>query len=366
MRYTDAARQEIRRKCHVTVPFFEQPTPAATFRQMAEWCEANQLEHDVYGEGALISQFEGKIAALLGKPAAAFMPSGVMAQLIALKIWADTTGIQRFGMHPASHLAIHEQEAYQALLALHGVPVGHRLRPIVAADIANVKQALACLLVELPIREAGGQLPSWDELDALKNEAQQRNLPLHLDGARLWESRAYYGKTHAEIVAGFDSVYVSMYKGIGGIAGAVLAGEADFIANARLWQRRMGGMLVHQSPMIVSAAMQFDERLRQMDACYARTLTLATTLSAIAGIRINPTTPHTNMLHLYFDAGIEALTDARDQLAVDTGYWLIGGIRPSDVPGWSMTELNVGGNLLALTDIDMATRFADLMARAKP
>ena len=100
-------------------------------------------------------------------------------------------------------------------------------------------------------------------------------IPLHMDGARLWESRAFYGRPYAEIAEGFASVYVSAYKGLGGIAGAVLAGDEDFIAEARLWRRRMGGTLIHQSPMIVSAAMRLDARLAQMDACYARALGLA-------------------------------------------------------------------------------------------
>ena len=117
-------------------------------------------------------------------------------------------------MHPTSHLLIHEQEAYQALFGLHGAPVGQRLSPIMAADLESLAQPLACLLVELPIREAGGQLPGWEALEALKAAARARALPLHLDGARLWESRAFYGRTHAQIVDGFASVYVSTYKGL--------------------------------------------------------------------------------------------------------------------------------------------------------
>ena len=95
-----------------------------------DWCEANGVAHDIYGEGALIEDFERQIAALLGKPAAAFMPSGTMAQLIAMRIWTARAALPRFGMHPTSHLSLHEREAYQAVFRLHGAMVGDRLRPI--------------------------------------------------------------------------------------------------------------------------------------------------------------------------------------------------------------------------------------------
>ena len=167
MTLTPDERRRLREACAVVYPGFRTPSPAEEFRLIGDWCAANGVSHDVYGEGALIGDFEAKIAALLGKPAAAFLPSGVMAQLIAVRIWTQRAGLGRFGMHPTSHLMIHEQEAYQALFGLHGAPVGGRLTPIQASDVASLAQPLACLVVELPIREAGGQLPSWAELEAL-------------------------------------------------------------------------------------------------------------------------------------------------------------------------------------------------------
>jgi threonine aldolase len=171
-----------------------------------------------------------------------------------------------------------------------------------------------------------------------------------MDGARLWESRAFYGRPHAEIAEGFASVYVSLYKGLGGIAGAVLAGEEDFVAEARIWRRRMGGTLVHLSPMIASAAMRLDARLAQMDACYARASSLAQALAAIPGLRLNPAKPHTNLMHVYLEAPAETVLDRRDAIAERDSVWLIGGAKPAEVPGWSVTELYVGDTLVGLGD----------------
>ena len=362
MPLTANERQKLRERCSVVLPGFRTPPPAEEYRLLAEWCQANDVTHDVYGEGRLIEDFEGRIAGLTGKAAAAFMPSGTMAQLIAVRIWAQRAGLPRFGLHATSHLMLHEQEGYQALFGYHGVVVGDRLRPIAAADLEAQRQPLACLVVELPIREAGGQLLDWEQLEALKRLAHDRNIPLHMDGARLWECRAFYGRPYAEIAKGFASVYVSAYKGLGGIAGAVLAGDEAFIGEARLWRRRMGGTLIHQSPMIASAAMRLDARLAQMDACYARALDLATGLAGVPGLRVNPAKPHTNMMHLHFDAQADAVLDRRDEIAGRDGVWLIGGAKPTEVPGWSVSELYVGDTLVGLDNDQVVPQLRALLS----
>lgn len=359
---TQEQRVALRKRCALILPGFAAATPADEFRRLADWCAAHAVEHDQYGEGALVQDFEHKVAMLLGKPAAVFMPSGVMAQLAAMRVWTESARIDRFGMHPTSHLLLHEDDAYAALMRLHGVPVGDRLRPMTASDLESVRQALACVIVELPIREAGGQLPTWDELETLKSAARARGLPLHMDGARLWESAAFYDRSHADIAAGFDSVYVSVYKGIGGLAGAVLAGSDDFIAAARLWRHRMGGALVHLGPLVASAAMRFDERIALMPALYRRTLALARTLGAIPGLRVNPAVPQTNMLHLFFDATADAVMAARDALAEKTGCWIVDRVRAAEVPGWSRTELYVGDRMDQVTGERVNTLFTKLAA----
>ena len=358
-------RKQLRRNCTHLLNGFAEPRPAQLFAQMAAWCETHDVDHDIYGDGALISDFENKVATLLGKPAAAFMPSGVMAQLAAVRIWTERQHTARFGLHVTSHLEVHEEQAYQALLGLHGVPVGQRERPIVADDLKAIAEPLGCLIVELPMRELGGQLPDWDALVALKAAAHARGTPLHMDGARLWESRAFYQRSYTEIAEGFDSVYVSVYKGIGGIAGALLVGDEAFIAQAKVWRRRMGGTLVHQSPMIVSAAMRFDERLALLPACYERTVRLAEGLNRIDGIRTEPRAPQANMLHIAFDADPVALLDARDEIAQQDHLWLIASARRTDVPGWSRTELYVGDTLVSMSDEQVMPLFERLIRLAK-
>ncbi len=374
MPLNNTQRQQLRLQCRTVVPGFATPTPAQELAALAAWSAAREAAlpdgaptplQDAYGEGGLVALFEQQVATLLGKPAAVYMPSGVMAQLIAVKLHCEAARLPRFGMPHHSHLALHEQEAAQALMGLHGVPLGSRLKPVAAADLAGMKQAIACALIELPAREIGGQLPTWDELQALKDQAAKAGLALHMDGARLWQCAGYYQRSYAQIAQGFASVYVSMYKDVGGMAGALLAGEEAFIAQARVWQRRMGGNLYQQTAQVASAMMRFDQRLGLMAACHARAKALAQALAAVAGVRVNPAVPQANMMHLHLDAPADALNEARDALAQQEGVWLMGAARPTEVPGWSVVELTVGDHLLGLEDAQVAGWLGRVMAQAR-
>lgn len=106
MPLTPDQRRQLRTQCELIVPGFAAPGPAEEFRALAHWFDANDQRHDHYGEGELVQGFERKVAALLGKPAALFVPSGVMAQLIALRIWTEAARLDRFGIHPTSHLVL--------------------------------------------------------------------------------------------------------------------------------------------------------------------------------------------------------------------------------------------------------------------
>lgn len=200
-----------------------------------------RADYDVYSSGERLNAFEARIAKLLGKDAAVFMPSGTMAQQIALRIVADRDGLRTFAAHPTNHLTLHERDGVTRLHGLHLVPLASAVTPIALADLKQLTEPVATLLLELPQRELGGLLPSWDDLKAMARYARERNWHVHLDGARLWESAPHYGRSYAEIAALFDSVYVSFYKGIGAIAGAMLCGSQPLIDEARIWQRRHGG-----------------------------------------------------------------------------------------------------------------------------
>jgi threonine aldolase len=339
-------------------------SPAEVLRALAA-IAGDSRTLDRYGEGGIVTAFEGDVAALLGKEAAVFLPTGTMAQQIALRIWADRKGPRHVAFHPLCHLELHEQKGYQMLHGLHAVLVGSRHRLLGLEELKRVGDPLSALLLELPQRGIGGQLPAWDDLCAMVSWARERGIALHLDGARLWETAPFYGRSHAEIAGLFDSVYVSFYKGLGGIAGCALAGPASFIAEARVWQRRHGGTVVHLFPYVLSAQAALKERVGRMAAYADKARSIAARLRRLPGIEILPEVPPTNMMHLYLRGPKAALEAAALAVAEETGVWMFGGLQPGPIPTQSVFELVVGDAAMAISDDEIAGLFEKLFAKVQ-
>ena len=287
-----------------------------------------------------------------------------MAQQIALRIACDRAKNAVIAMHPTSHLELHEEHAYAHLHSLRAALLGERGRPTSARDLEELAAPPAALLVELPAREIGGQLPPWPELVALTALAGARGIWRHMDGARLWEAREYYAPaSYADICAQFDSVYVSFYKGVGALAGAMLLGPEDFIGEARVWRRRHGGTLVQLHPFVASAAMRFDGQLAKMEAYCARAAAFAESLSEIGGLSVEPSPPQVNLFHLHIQAPTEALTAARDRIAGEDGAWLAPRFSADRGPGRASAEIYAGDSLLAIPRSDDRRVLAPLYAK---
>src|SRR5256714_1515169 len=143
-----------------------------------------------YGDGGVVAELEAEIAGRLGKPAAAFLPSGTMAQQCVLRVHADRRHRKTVIFHPMCHLDRHEGEAYQRLHCLTGRPAGGLDRLLTIDDLTAIGEPPAALLIELPQRDLGGQQPDWEDLQAQLGWARDRGAATHLDGARLWESAA--------------------------------------------------------------------------------------------------------------------------------------------------------------------------------
>lgn len=339
-------------------------SPRQVLSELAEFTPA-EVSGDRYGQGELIAEFEQHIADLLGKEAAVFMPSGTMCQQIALRIWSERRGSPNVAFHPTSHLEIHEFSAHQRLHGLSSILLGSLYQLFTLADLKAVAEPLAALLIELPQREIGGQLPGWEELTAMTDWARERGIPLHLDGARLWESQPFYGRSYAEIAGLFDTVYVSFYKTLGGIAGAVLAGLADVIAEARVWQRRHGGNLVQLYPYVLSAQKGLQDHLERIPLYCQKAREVAATLAPFSQIEIVPDPPQTNMMHLYLRGDRDKLQHAALAIAQETGTWLFAGLAPTPLPNYSKFELTVGEATLDFSNGEIAGLFKSLFARSE-
>ncbi|HLG42729.1 MAG TPA: beta-eliminating lyase-related protein, partial [Planctomycetota bacterium] len=149
------AAREFRKQCKWVLPGHPSAGLADEYARMAEWTRANGVDQDIYGRGTFLNAFEKRIAELLGKEAAVFLPTGTMAQQIALRIWTEERGGRPFGMHPTSHLDLHEHRAYARLHGMQARLLGSRQRPMLAEDLRACPEPLSTVLIELPYREIG-------------------------------------------------------------------------------------------------------------------------------------------------------------------------------------------------------------------
>ena len=227
-------------------------TPAQVLAELADEASRGGAE-DRYGEGGIVAEVEAQVAALLGTEAGVLLPSGTMAQQAALRVHADARGRRRVAMHATAHPLLWESDAVVHL---------HRLEPVPEHELDGA----AALLLELPRRETGGQLLPHAELLALAERVHDAGAALHLDGARLWECAPAYGSAWHGLGALADSVYVSLYKGLGGPAGAVLLGGAGLVDQARTWRHRHGGTLPALWPLALGARRGLRLHLPRMGA----------------------------------------------------------------------------------------------------
>ena len=324
--------------------------------------EADGDELDIYGDGGPVAEVERRVAALLGKPAARWVPKGMIAQQAALRTWTERSGRPSVALHPLSHLDHDESSAYERLHGLRPIRVGE-LTPYTVEDLEGAGETPGVVTVELPLRFAGLLLPQWDDLVAISLWCRQHRIPLHVDGARLWESAPYYGRSLAEIAALADSVYVSFYKGLGGLAGCVLAGEPDFLAGCAPWLHRHGAQLFHSYPYALAALDGLDTQLPKLAGFRDRALGLAAAIGEIDGVYVTPRPPHVNGFHVYLPGTPDTLRERHLRLATTHGDWLFGFFAPTSAQGQSVVEIQVGDPTAAFTDAEVVERIGQLIGR---
>jgi threonine aldolase len=327
-------------------------SPAQAFTDLARACEELGIEEwDLYGEHGAVKRLEEEVTELFGVETAAFFPSGVMAQQAALRIHTDRAASRRVAMPDLSHLLVHEEDGPRILHDLEICLLTRGFEAPAARHVEAIPGRLGAVLVELPLREAGCLLPAWDDLAALSVACRARGVALHVDGARIWESQPWFGRTLPEIAALADSLYVSFYKGLGGLAGAALLGQADFIADARLWRRRLGGTIYRTTAEAVSALLGLRDRLPIVADTVAWARAFAAALPSY--VTVQPGMPHTNQFKLYA-AGEADIANQRVLAHIEERHIGLRAWRATQEPGRISTEVVVTGSALGLDPAEMA------------
>jgi threonine aldolase len=289
---------------------------------------------DFYLVDGAVTALEAKFAALLGKEDAAFMPTGTMANQIAIRLLSKDHS--RVLLQKESHVYRDEADAVAVMSSINPVPVDGGASDAwydgIAAAFAQSAEKpypidVGAVSIESPVRRLDGAAVSQETVSKIGELARSKGAGMHLDGARLL---LMYGSTDFDArryCAPFDSVYVSLYKYLGAPFGAILAGSKDFVAKARQARHVFGGAIFHgwMAAAIAEKTLDgFDQRFTRVREAGEKLLDL---LAAMPGIEVRRVPNGTNIAWLKLDEHVA--TGLKERLAkidVVTGDVIDGGL----------------------------------------
>ncbi|GHF11129.1 threonine aldolase [Kordiimonas sediminis] len=318
------------------------------------------LDIDFYGQGHAIAILDQKMADILGREKALFFHKDMVGQHSVLLSRSRQSGKKRIAVHPQSHMQVDEALAYSELLGLEAVMFGKEGYAVDEADIAALSTDLSSIVVELPTRRAGFKLPDWQVLEQLKHFSKASNIPLHFDGARLFEASCYYGKSYDEVAAMADSVYVSLYKTLGAAAGGIVAGDADFIDSLVPWRTRLGGDLFTAFPYVLTALWGLDHYLPRIPEFHQSALSLSASIRQAFGENALPEGIQCSGFQVELPIAADLLEKKALAIAEKEKVWLFDRIVNAGANA-SRFEIQVGDALDDWTNEELVARFVSLV-----
>jgi threonine aldolase len=270
---------------------------AAMRRAMAE----AEVGDDVYREDPTVRRLEETAAARLGKEAALFVPSGTMGNQIAVKVW--TRPGQEVILEAHSHILDYElgqMAAFsgvipRALQGRSGLLEEVAVRDAVRASIYYVSQT-GLVALENTHMVAGGAILDQQEVERVAAFARGRSIPLHLDGARLFNAAVARGVAVSELARPFDSVMVCLSKGLGAPVGSIVAGPREFIDEAVVIRKRLGGGMRQAGVIAAAGLVALRDQVDRLAEDHAMARRLGERLAEIPGVRLDPPGVETNMV----------------------------------------------------------------------
>jgi threonine aldolase len=265
-----------------------------------------EVGDDAYGEDPTVNRLEEVAAGLMAREAALLVPSGVMANQIALRVYAEAG--TEVVVEEDAHIVSYEDGA-GALLAgvqIRTVPTTDgRLTAAVVADAirpdAYALTPTSLVTVEQPHNRKGGAILPLEQLARIAEVVRAAGVRLYLDGARLFNAAVATGTPASDFAAHADGLMFSLSKGLGAPVGSVLVGDADAISDARLWRRRYGGSM-RQAGIIAAAGLHaVDHHVDRLAEDHDNARLLGQTVAESLPWAVDPGQVETNMV--YVDTG---------------------------------------------------------------
>ncbi len=287
----------------MTEPFIDLRSDTITrpSPEMRSFMASAEVGDDVYGEDPTVNRLQERVAALLGKESALFVPSGVMANQIALKIHTQPGDevIAESGSHVfnyetgaaafISNVQIHTIEGVNGVIRAEQLPEATR-SPV----YYNPKTRLVCL--ENTHNRAGGTIYPLDEIRKISAHAREHEMRMHLDGARLWNAWMATGIHPKDYAQFFDTVSVCFSKGLGAPVGSALVGSAELIERARKVRKILGGGMRQAGILAAAGLYALEHNVERLKEDHGKARYFAEQLNGLPGFSINLDTVQTNIV----------------------------------------------------------------------
>lgn len=318
------------------------------------------LEPDYYSNGGCVAELEQKFAKHLGKQAAMFVPTGTLANHLAVRKLAGND--RRVLVQAESHLYNDSGDCAETLSGLNLIPLAQGRSTIELAEIKHwversaggrVPGKVGVISIESPVRRKNHEMVNFEELQRVCAYARENGIRLHLDGARLFNLPLHSGKSVKEYAALFDSVYVSLWKHFNGASGAILAGDTKFIEGMFHTRRMFGGSLPHAWPQVAMVSQFVDGYESEYAKSWRTTDRLIALLQSDARFKIEKV-PNGTSRFLLSVSGVSA--DVFIANALKRGVTL-----PHPHPDTGLFSMQVNPTILRITSEKLARVFIDSM-----
>lgn len=318
-------------------------SPEAYLKKLHEIHRLEPIEADIYSSGGVTRKLEEEFARITGKDKAIYLPTGTMANQLAMKLLnGDHTKVI---VPENSHIFRDEADAAQSVHALRTIPLG---RGKAFYELDELKEAiryldegevfesgLGTVVIENPVRRADGAVVPLGTIEEITSFSREKGYRLHLDGARLHIASAYSGVSVSEYASHFDTVYVSLYKYLNAAGGGILCGDAELIDRVPHQIKILGGSILHSwanTAMALHYLHGAESRWKEIKKAGD---TLIHRLNQLHGIRITPVENGSNVYRMELDPAI-IFQDLAGHLHAEYNIRL----RPPDASGSLQFKVN--------------------------
>lgn len=342
----------------------EPQIPQSMVTRITGLLHSNKLQPDTYSIGGSVEMLESRIAQELGMEAAIWMPTGTLANQIALRHHCGTKS--RIVLQEQSHIYHDEGDALVKLSGLNAIPLAYG-RPYFSVD--ELRQALkeatngrvlnpvGAVSIESPVRRQAGQVVPWNEMQSITRLCHDEGIPVHLDAARLYMMSAATGISVKKYASLFDSVYVSLYKYFGAPFGAILAGPDQFIENMFHDRRMFGGGLPSSYLSAALALEGMNGFPARFNESFNKAKALFEIINKLPDIEIRQFQHGSNIFELLITTNIN--TDQLIENLLDMDI-----VIPEPKNEWPVPLIHVNTTILRKSNSEIAAAFSDAIQKS--